>query len=169
MVNTSKLNNLVQILTSAAVIIGLGVVVLEIRENNAIAEDEASSEFWTNWIALSTPDYSTDIGSAYIKSINDPASLSDEEMFRLGSWLTAVMSTYGQMFLMQQEGRVSDDYRSELAGDVEFYFGNGFGRAWYAENKDWLLPAMVEVIDEQLTTNPDLNSADYFSRMREQL
>ncbi len=118
--NTSKLNNLVQILTSAAVIIGLVLVVLEIRENNAIAEDEASSEFWTNWIALSTPEYSSDIGSAYMKSINDPGSLSDEEMFKLGSWHTAVMSTYGQMFLMQQEGRVSADYRSELADDVEY-------------------------------------------------
>ena len=167
--NTSKLNNSVQIFTSAAIIIGLALVVLEIRENNAIAEDDALSEFWTNWIALSTPEYSSDIGSAYIKSINDPASLSDEEMFRLGSWLTAVMSTYGQLFLMHQEGRVSDDYRSELADEVEYYFGNNYGRAWYAENKDWLLPEMVEVIDEQLKNNPDLNSADYFSRMREQL
>lgn len=167
--NTSKLNSWIQNLTSAAVFIGLVLVALEIRENNAIAEDEALSEFWTNWIALSTPDYSTDIGSAYIKAINNPESLSDEEMFKLGAWLTAAMSTYGQLFLMYQEGRVSDDYRSELAGDVEFYFGNNFGRAWYAENKDWMLPDMVEVIDEQLNNNPALDSRDYWIRIREQL
>jgi hypothetical protein len=168
-VSTSKLNSWIQNLTSAAVFIGLVLVALEIRENNAIAEDEALSEFWTNWIALSTPDYSTDIGSAYVKAINDPESLSDEEMFKLGSWLTAAMSTYGQLFLMHQEGRVSDDYQSELADDVEFYFGNNFGRAWYAENKDWMLPEMVEVIDEQLNNNPALDSRDYWSRIREQL
>jgi hypothetical protein len=105
----------------------------------------------------------------YVKAINDPESLSDEEMFKLGSWLTAAMSTYGQLFLMHQEGRVSDDYQSELADDVEFYFGNNFGRAWYAENKDWMLPEMVEVIDEQLNNNPALDSRDYWSRIREQL
>ena len=167
--NSSKLNNWVQTLTSAAVIIGLALVVLEIRENNAIAEDEALTEFWTNWIALSTPEYSSDIGSAYIKSINDPESLSDEEMFKLGSWLTAAMSTYGQMFLMQEQGRVSADYRSDLAGDVEYYFGTTFARAWYAENRDWFPPVMTEVIDEQLKDNPDLNSGERFSRMREKL
>ncbi len=167
--NKSNLNNWIQNLTSIAVFVGLVLVAIEIRENNAIAEDEALSEFWTNWIALSTPDYSTDIGTAYIKAINNPQSLSDEEMFKLGSWLTAVMSTYGQLFLMHQEGRITDDYRSELADDVEFYFGNNFGRAWYSENKDWLLPAMVEVIDEQLENNPDLDSRDYWSRIREQL
>ena len=167
--NKSDLNSWIQSLTSIAVFVGLVLVAIEIRENNAIAEDEALSEFWTNWIALSTPDYSTDIGTAYIKAINNPQSLSDEEMFQLGSWLTAVMSTYGQLFLMHQEGRVTDDYRSELADDVEFYFGNNFGRAWYSENKDWLLPAMVEVIDEQLENNPNLDSRDYWSRIREQL
>ena len=167
--NKSDLNSWIQSLTSIAVFVGLVLVAIEIRENNAIAEDEALSEFWTNWIALSTPDYSTDIGAAYIKAINNPQNLSDEEMFQLGSWLTAVMSTYGQLFLMHQEGRVTDDYRSELADDVEFYFGNNFGRAWYSENKDWLLPAMVEVIDEQLESNPNLDSRDYWSRIREQL
>jgi hypothetical protein len=168
-VNTSKLNNWIQNLTSAAVFIGLVLVALEIRETNAIAEDQALSEFWTNWIALSTPDYSTDVGAAYIKAINNAQDLSDEEMFKLGSWLTAAMSTYGQLFLMHQQGRVSDDYRSELAGDVEFYFGNNFGRAWYAENKSWMLPEMVEVIDEQLKGNPDLDSRDYWMRIRDQL
>jgi hypothetical protein len=46
-VSTSKLNSWIQNLTSAAVFIGLVLVALEIRENNAIAEDEALSEFWT--------------------------------------------------------------------------------------------------------------------------
>lgn len=101
-VPASKFSSWVQNLTSIAVFVGLVLVAIEIRENNEIAEDAALSEFWTNWIALSTPDYSTDIGSAYIKSINNPEDLSDEEMFKLGSWLTAVMSTYGQLFLMHQ-------------------------------------------------------------------
>ncbi len=167
--HASKFSSWVQNVTSIAVFVGLVLVAIEIRENNEIAEDAALSEFWTNWIALSTPDYSTDIGSAYIKSINNPEDLSDEEMFKLGSWLTAVMSTYGQLFLMHQEGRVSDDYRSELADDVEYYLGNNFGRAWYAENKDWLLPDMVKVIDQQLASNPALDSRDYWNRIREQL
>jgi len=168
-VNINKLKDWLQILTSVGVFAGLFLVGLEIRENNEIAEDQALSEFWTNWIALSTPEYSSDIGSAYAKSMNDPHSLSDEEIFKLGSWLTAVMSTYGQVFLMIQEERVSADYGSELADDVEYYFGTSFGRIWYAENKDWLLPEMTKIIDEQLKQNPDLNSADYYSRVREQL
>ncbi len=167
--NATKLKDRLQILTSVGVLAGLFLVGMEIRENNEIAEDEALSEFWTNWIALSTPEYSSDIGAAFSKAMNDPDSLSDEELFKLGSWLTAVMSTYGQVFLMIQEGRVSADYGSELADDVEYYFGNSFGRAWYSENRDWMLPEMTEIIDEQLKQNPDLNSADYFSRIREQL
>ena len=145
------------------------LVGMEIRENNEIAEDEALSQFWTNWIALSTPEYESNLGVAYAKSINDPKDLTDEELFQLSSWLTAVMSTYGQLFLMIEEGRVDADYASELAGDVEFYFGNSFGRAWYAENRDWMLPEMTEIIDEQLSQYPNLNSGDYFSRIREQL
>ena len=101
--------------------------------------------------------------------MNDPDSLTDEDIFKLTSWLTAAMSTYGQVFLMIQEGRISADYGSELAGDVEFYFGTSFGRSWYAENRRWLLPEMTRIIDEQLEQNPDLNSADYFSRTRERL
>ena len=167
--NANKLKDWLQISTSVGVLAGLLLVGLEIRENNEIAEDEALSEFWTNWIALSTPEYNSDIGAVYSKSMSDPDSLTDEDMFKLTSWLTAAMSTYGQVFLMIQEGRVSADYGSELAGDVEIYFGTSFGRAWYAENRDWMLPEMTEIIDEQLQQNPDLNSADYFSRIREQL
>jgi len=168
-VDTTKINEWLQLLTSIGVFAGLFLVGMEIRENNEIAEDEALSQFWTNWIALSTPEFSSNIGAAYARSMSDPQSLSDEDMFKLGSWLTAAMSTYGQLFLMIQEGRVEADYASELADDVEYYFGNSFGRAWYAENKDWLLPEMTEIIDEQLRQSPNLKSSDYFSRIREQL
>ena len=122
--NTAKLNNWLQGAASVAVLLGLGLVALEIRENNAIARDETLSEIWHIWISLMASEYGPEIGSLHIKSINNPESLSDEEMFKLSSWLTAVMSTYGQLFLMHQEGRVSDDYRSELADDVEIYLAN---------------------------------------------
>ena len=55
----SNVNDYLQLGAALGVIVGLGLVVYEIRENNAIAWQQAMATGWTNWTELSATEFVT--------------------------------------------------------------------------------------------------------------
>jgi hypothetical protein len=45
------------------------------------------------------------------------------------------------------------------------YFGNKFTRGWYMENKNWIYPEFVRVIDEKLLSTPLGSDIEYYERI----
>ena len=160
---TSKLNDWLQIAASTGVIIGLLVVAYEVRQSNLYAAAEAQRSNFAGWEEISISEYETDIGPLYVKSHEDPNSLTTAEMFKLHSWLTATMNQYDRALAMSDLG-LSEDEIYDLTRWSKFYFGSPFAKAWLEENATWIDPRNVAAVQRGLESTSDDSS--YFEKLR---
>jgi len=159
---TSKLNQLLQVAASVGVIIGLLFVAYEVRQNNTYAKAAAIRSSFSGWEEISISEYETDIADLYVKSIEDPNSLSKADMFKLGAWLTAIMNQYDRAMAMSDLG-LGPDQADDLARWSTYYFGSPFAKAWLEENSTWIDPRNVAAIKRGLESNPAAN--DYWDQI----
>ena len=138
----------------------------EIRENNAIAYQQAMSGTWQNWTDLNSAQLQSDMADILAKSMTDPDDVTLAETVKLGFWLDAHMSAWEQELLtVKLSGGDPTSLITAIALDAAWYFGNTVTRGWYAENKYWLSPEYVQAIDQALETYPLGSDLERFERI----
>ena len=142
----SRLIDGMQLIASVGVLVGLILVIYEIRQNNELAKADSVRAMLVSWQQIAFSEYETDLVEIYIESVEDPENLTSAEIGKLSAWLTVVMNQYLLTFEMNERG-LGYNYRDadfgpeqELLGGFEGYFGTPFGRSWYLENKNWISP-----------------------------
>ena len=161
---TSEINDLLQLAATIGVIISLGLVVYEIRENNAIAYQQAISGNWQNWTNLAGAQLQSDTADVFAKSMTNPDDLTVAETVKLNFWLNAQMLAWEQdLATVKLTGRDPQRLVTALIQEAKWYFGNKITRSWYYENRYALSPEYVQAIDLALEKNPlgsDLESIE---------
>jgi len=166
---TSKLNDQLQLLASVGVLAGLLLVAYEIRRNNTLAEAESIRTMLEGWDRVFISQYETDISELITKSREEPKNLTTAEIEKLDGWLSAVSNQYLVTFEMSYRdlgyGGVGNpfDPAEDMAAAAENYYGTAFGRSWYEENKFWFTPIMREVVDRELAkarSDPHVSQAE---------
>jgi hypothetical protein len=148
--NTSKLNDWLQILASMGVIIGLLLVAVEIRESNRFAKSEsigAMNQAWTDFYVVGMESRITAILE---KSYVDPDNLSTEEMMRLARYYDSIINFYTWQLRSYELGTAEIDPVPDFAYDAEYQFNSPFGRAYLEHVRTWLRPEFVEAADVAL-------------------
>jgi len=150
---TSKLNDLLQILASCGVLVGLFVVAYELKQNTTIAAAEQSRETFTVWTDVAAINVETDIGMVVIKSVDQPDNLTAEELFRLNAWYVMILSIYAS------NERADDLGVSAVTTIIDepyanYLFASRYSRHWFERNKWWLGARNVEVISRVIQTTP---------------
>ena len=160
-----------QLVATVGVIVGLVLVVYEIRENNAIAYQQAISGNWQNWTSLSGAQLQSDVADVIAKSMTNPDDLTVAETLKLNFWLNAHVTAWEQdLATAKLTGRDTQTYITDLTHEAPWYFGNKITRAWYYENRYWLSPEYVQAIDQTLEKSPlgsDLKIVESWKSLRE--
>ena len=164
-----KLNEWLNFLASIGVLAGLLLVAYEIRQTNSVVFAEARGNLLSDYQALSMSAYGPEIGGMFLKSIEEPDQLTDEEIFKLSEWLTATMSIYNKQAVLYYQFGWAADPTDDYEVAVDYYFGGSFARYWYLENKYWLDPNLVEIIDREIAANSVSEVWQYSRRIRSQL
>jgi len=164
-----------QLFASVGVLVGLILVFYEIHQNNDLARADSVRSMLVSWQQIAYSEYETDIAEIYIKSIEDPQNLTSAEIGKLSAWLTVVMNQYLLTFEMNERGLgynygdLDNGPEHELLGGFEGYFGTQFGRSWYLENKDWIAPEVIEILDREMAARPVQSGPGYIERIRSRL
>jgi hypothetical protein len=164
-----------QLIASVGVLLGLILVFYEIRQNNELAKADSVRELLVSWQQIAFSEYETNIVDIYIKSVEDPENLTSAEIGKLGAWLNVVMNQYLLTFEMNERGLgynyrdVDNGPEQELLGGYEIYFGTPFGRSWYLENKSWISPEIIEILDREMAANPVQSGLSYIERIKSRL
>ncbi len=156
--NTSKLNDWMQILTSLGVLAGLVLVAHEIRQNTEFAIAEASRETYSGWTQVSWAELETDIGDIYVRSIENPENLSSADIFKLNAWYTLIMSQYDLGIPGSDQGMPE--------ADIEYYFTSKFSRVWFEENENWIRPENVKKIARFIEATPTSTEWNYAEQIK---
>jgi len=153
--NTTKLNDWLQIVASLAVLVGLLVVVQELRQNNSLAKAERNSDIYAEWNDIYRFEIENDLLLLLQRSVEHPAELSDSEILRLAGHYTLIINAYMLQASLQ--------YRFDLAYDVEkyvfdiaWYLNSPIGREWLAQNEEWVSeePELFSALKSELAATP---------------
>jgi len=164
-----------QLIASVGVLAGLILVAYEIRQNNELAEAESVRAMLVGWQQIAFSEYETDIVEIYVKATEDPQNLTPAEIGKMSAWLTVIMNQYLITFSMHKRNlgyeyaNADSGPEEELLGGFETFFGTRFGRSWYLENRSWIDPEIVEILDREMEARPVPSDASYVERIRSRL
>ena len=153
--NSAKLNEWLQAVASLGVIAGLIIVAYEINQNTALARAEHYRSLYGMWMDTSAVEIETDIGEVFVRSVDDPESLTPNDLFKLNAWYILVTSNYDNAARANEFG-VASPTSIITESDAEFYFSSKYSRQWFSANTHWMRPENVEVISGVIQTTPAL-------------
>ena len=152
--DSTKLSDFFQLLASIGVLVGLLVVAYELRQNKVFAEAEYSQASYDKWMQVASMEIETDIGEIFIKSIEDPDSLSKPEKFKLNAWLLQAITVYDNGDRALELG-VATPTAEMAEEDARYYFASEYSRQWFEANRYWIRPNVAETISRVIeTTSP---------------
>jgi hypothetical protein len=166
--NKTKAIDYTQLVATIGVVIGIGLVLFEIRENNAVALQQSTATNWTTWNEVYIAEMQPQFASALAKAMENTDELTLSEKVILNSWLYAITGAMHQdtnaLSLHGLDAEVAQ-YLDDLSSDVPLYFGNRFSRDWLQENKYWMHPKIFDAIERELESIPIGSDLDYFDRL----
>lgn len=150
---SSKLNNYIQILASFGVLVGLFVVAYELRQNTTIAAAEHSRELYLAWIDLASFENESNISEVLVRSVEQPDSLTAEDLYKLNSWFVSVLAIYVSGYEANEMG-IPSQFSSLDETFATYLFASKYSRHWFERSKYWLGPENTETITRVIETTP---------------
>ena len=134
----------------AAILLGLFFVYLEIQQNGTIARADLMSGTTENLVGIHQQLSDPEFARLYAKSLHTPAELTEPERIQLDGFFSQVRFTFTRERRLYNIGVFAEyDVVPRLYGPR--FFSSGYGRVWWDIRKKTTDPAVVMVIDEELS------------------
>ena len=139
--NYQSLTNWVQIFTGIAVLVGLGLVVWELRQSREIALAQLTSDFYMMNSQHNSALMGENPAEVIEKACDSPEELTKSEYRVLRSRFGEVLDRMRRSrSIAEQSGLMSDDeWRTWATGNFGVIFNTHPGRAWW-DDQSWLPP-----------------------------
>ncbi len=175
-------NNWLQISSTLAVLAGVVLVIAQLRQNAELIELQIlkqESESYIQNFAEILPENFTQV---WLKAIDDPQSLSRDEIFAVDIYLYArSVARWRAMYDLAERGLLEDsEWRQRVAEDAPSALAYPFGRAWWEGIKEWgatlrgehieapLPDELVDAIDRALAQEPLNGTAEWIDELEKQ-
>ncbi len=155
-VDSDRVTRWLTLAANIGVIVGIVFLVLEMRQNSAIATAQVRLEYAAGWRSVDESRQDESFAEVLTKSIEKPEELSRNEVVQLDAYYSGVLD---QMFSAQIASTAG--LRERTFADVAktigaIYFSNEFARSWWAQvRSDWSSPPENEfqkIMDEAIIT-----------------
>jgi len=155
----SKILQIGELVAAFAVVVSVGFVVVEIRQNSEAQIRSATQEAVSNYISsLERHVDNPDFACLYIRGAQDYRSLRGADRLRFSAYY---MSTYYQlqeMLQLAEEGSIDADTWSgfqSLLTETTRYPGV---RQWYSDRRHWFSARFQDHIDKLMADNPPIEN-----------
>jgi hypothetical protein len=130
--NESRVTKWITIATNLAVLAGLILLVMEIRQNNNLAKLQALQER-RNLIQQSEMEYyDPEISKVWVKSIMEPENMTLPEIRAIEAYIDVQLYQAGHIWSLGQAGLMSEEETREwMFEDVNYLFSNTFAQTWW--------------------------------------
>ena len=150
------------------VLLGLIVLIIEVRQNAAISraamESQANRELGELEMAIARPD----ISAIWMKSVEAPETLTMDEIRAMDGLYVASMLQAEQRFVMATNGiGTEEDAHEHLVNVLPFVFGSRFGKQWWArQTAGWEGTRFIELGNPILAGVDENFIAEYYASLR---
>ena len=159
---TERLNRWLTLAANIGVVLGLIILIFEVRQNASLTRTEMQIERNSMLIEIEFSISSPETARAWVKSIRTPEEMSDVEIIIVEAHLVASMLQWDLMFHMQSGGLVSaEEAKQHILNTAQYYFGSTFAKNWWHRQiGGWdgtpmmeVAGPIVEALDEDFLAN----------------
>lgn len=150
------------------VVLGLVVLIIEIRQNAAltrVAAEHSMNELLANTeFHLAQPEQS----AAWVRSYMAPETMSDVDIKMNEAVLVSLLMQWDNGFQMERSGlRTRAEVERLIHNTAPFYFGSSFGKRWFAaQAPGWQGTDMFEVAGPIIAELDENYMRDYYTNLR---
>ena len=137
-----------------AVIIGLIVVALELRQGAAVANGELTAQFMTNWQEIDRSRQEPSFAEVYAKSIENPDKLTLVEKVQLDGYYLLVMNQLELARMLVDLNLFEHTYESILRENVRIVFTTPYSHAWWKSFSMDADATTVSIVNDELSRTP---------------
>lgn len=137
------------------VIVGIVFLVIEMRQNSAIATAQVRLDYAAGWRSVDESRQDESFAEVFAKSIMKPEELSPNEVVQLDAYYSGVLDQMMSAQTASAAGLREFSFAESAASVGAIYFSNEFARSWWTQVKaDWSVSIDNEfqkVMDESIT------------------
>ncbi len=155
-------------LGNLAVLAGIILIAVEIRQASRLVEAQLASDEAALWVEIDNSRQGENLADALAKAIEHPEDLTLAEMLEVDGYLYTFV---GQLWRRGQlyELGIGDSMETVVGSWVPEYFGNEFARAWWAESKFKFGDAFVEIVERGIQDISATQDLEFFGRIKSRL
>ncbi len=139
--DSDRVTRLLTLAANIGVIVGIGFLVLEMRQTSAIATAQVRLEYAAGWRSVDESRQDESFSEVITKSIENPQELSLKEVIQLDAYYSGVLDQMLSAQTARATGLVDGPF-AEVANNVgAMYFSDEFARSWWRQvRSDWSIP-----------------------------
>lgn len=151
-----QLDDWFSVIGHIAVVIGLVVVAVELRQASIVANGELTTQFVTNWQEFDRSRQDPAFAAVYAKSIEQQGDLTLTEMVQLDGYYWAAVNQLELARMLVEPELFFSTYEDIVRENVRLLFLTPYSHAWWRANRHQYHPDMVAIVDDELgKVSPD--------------
>jgi hypothetical protein len=164
--NSESLSNWLQITANVGIFGGLVLVGFQLNQNSEILRAEMMSAESRSVIDQEMQIIGGEGAAAWVAAMSDPTNVSPEHHRVMEAIYWSAVESWRHIEELDELGLAEVDPRTRVTEEAPWYFGNTYGRAWWATRKDdsGLSGDLKVVIDESIRKYPNF-TADIHNRL----
>ena len=173
--NRQSWENWLHISSTAAVLIGVVLVIAQLRQNAELLELQIIKQEADSYIQHFTEVLPEDFTDTWMKSFDNPQALTRQEIFEVDLYMYArTVARWRSMYDLADRELLDDsEWRRLVAEDAPVVLGNPFGRVWWEGIKDWgegILPdKLVNAIDQAVIEASPNSTSDWYDDLERRI
>jgi len=153
-VDKDRLDRWLGVVGHVAVIIGLVVVAVELRQGATVANGELTAEFMSNWQELDRSRQELAFAEVYAKSIENPQDLTLVEQVQLDGYYWVIMDQLDLARMLVDLNLFDSTFEEILRTNVRLNFTTPYSRAWWNSYSSDADPATAAIVNDELSRLP---------------
>jgi hypothetical protein len=154
----NRIGRWLELAGSVAVLIGLGLLALELRQTSDITRAELATDSGNILISINAQLTTTPFAKTYAKMLEIPEELTTAEMLELNGFYWQITGVFMREVSLKRRGIFPED-ENIIMGIVPRFFSNSYAQSWWLSNRHRLPPRVVLLVDRalaKLSTNENL-------------
>ena len=156
---STKLTDWIQLVTGLAVIIGLALVVYELRQSHTLAQQQAATATYSDLIAVQQTYLGEDFMTTFAKACTEPQNLTDRELLQMRAYRNIQLIVAARVKLNQETAGFDYDWRAAAEGPMQRWLYTPVGRA-QAQSLSDADPEIKVVADQLLAEQASIGLPD---------
>ena len=166
----SEIGQWVAIWTNLAVLVGVFLLVYELRQNAELARLEMTQTQISAFQQAEQSFFDLGLNQVWVKSFKEPENMTLAEIRAMDAYFAIHLNQMFRVYSLERAGLIeSGETTRWMQGDFPFLFGNRFGKAWWDEFGQYWPTDFVAVAHPVVESVDDNELSARFGRLQRAL